>query len=36
MGAPSRKQIDEAIAQGLARGDSEDAILADVGSLRRL
>ena len=36
MGAPSRKQIDEAIAQGLARGDSEDAILTEVGSLRRL
>ncbi len=36
MGAPSRKQIDEAIAQGLARGDSEDAIVAEVGSLSRL
>jgi len=36
MGAPSRKQIDEAIAQGLARGDSENAIVVDVGALRRL
>lgn len=36
MGAPSRKQIDEAIARGLARGDSEDAIMSDVAALRRL
>lgn len=35
MGAPSQKQIDEAIAEGLARGESEDQILDEVASLRR-
>src|SRR5918993_1050025 len=31
MGAPSQQQIDEAIAAGLARGESEDEILAETG-----
>ena len=36
MGAPSQDQIDEAIADGLARGKSEEAILAQLGTLERL
>lgn len=36
MGAPSRQQIDDAIAHGLARGDSDDEIVEDVASLHRM
>ena len=36
MGAPSQQQIDDAIAAGLARGEDEDSILAEVASLTRL
>lgn len=36
MGAPSQQQIEDAIAAGLARGEDEDAILAEVSSLTRL
>ena len=36
MGAPSRKQIDEAIAGGLARGESDEEILDEVASLQRM
>jgi hypothetical protein len=36
MGAPSQQQIDNAIAEGLARGEDEDAILDEVSSLTRL
>ena len=36
MGAPSQQQIDDAIAEGLARGEDDDAILGEVASLTRL
>lgn len=36
MGAPSQQQIDDAIAEGIARGESEEAILEQVESLQRL
>jgi hypothetical protein len=36
MGAPSREQIDEAIADGLARGKSEDAIVEHLATLQRM
>lgn len=36
MGAPSHEQVEEAIAAGLARGDSEEAILGEVSKLERM
>ncbi|QNM83901.1 hypothetical protein H8M03_06225 [Sphingomonas sabuli] len=36
MGAPSREQIDETIAAGLAAGDDEDTIFAALTDLHRL
>ena len=36
MGAPSQQQIDDAIADSLARGEDEDMILRRVSTLTRL
>jgi len=36
MGAPSREQIDEAIADGVARGLSEDDIVKNLAELERM
>lgn len=36
MGAPSQQQIDEAIAEGLARGEDEEAIAARLAVLERI
>ncbi len=36
MGAPSQDQIDEAIADGFARGWSEEAIVMHLATLERM